>query len=353
MAAFTVPSVSATFTGENRVGCHHFIKMIEQIDMCKYYCYICDHELTDTNKSDEHIILNAIGGHLHSDTLLCKNCNNKIGEMSDAQLAEDLSFFTDMLVVKKKRQNPHNQIMQDEHGHEVIVENGGQKIILRRPLITKLNDNTLKITARNEKELKGIVEGLAKRGESVSESIVDIIGKAKFIKERPCLSKNVCITEKAFPSIIKSAVNYYMLLFHDAPTIKHLVPYILGEKNLKDVLYLHLFKNLPYETIEEQVTHMIHLEGNQNTKLLYAMMEFYGTYTYIVVLNSEYNGININKIYTYDTISSQEVTRSFSLPLRIEDLEQFRNQPHGEYIKYLEYVQNRFNNVMSIWQKNV
>ena len=41
----------------------------------KYYCYICDEELTDTNNSDEHIILNAIGGHLHSNKLLCKRCN--------------------------------------------------------------------------------------------------------------------------------------------------------------------------------------------------------------------------------------------------------------------------------------
>ena len=30
------------------------------MDEIKYYCYICDEELTDTNNSDEHIILNSI-----------------------------------------------------------------------------------------------------------------------------------------------------------------------------------------------------------------------------------------------------------------------------------------------------
>ena len=89
------------------------------MDEIKYYCYICDEELTDTNNSDEHIILNSIGGHLHSKQLLCKRCNSKLGDTADAKLAEDLSFYTDMLKVKKVRKNPHKQIMLDDEGREV------------------------------------------------------------------------------------------------------------------------------------------------------------------------------------------------------------------------------------------
>lgn len=103
----------------------------------KYYCYICDEELTDTNNSDEHIILNAIGGHLHSNKLLCKKCNNTLGDSADAKLAEDLSFYTDMLKVKKVRKNPHKQIMLDDEGREVAVYNAGEKIELRRPYVDK------------------------------------------------------------------------------------------------------------------------------------------------------------------------------------------------------------------------
>lgn len=77
----------------------------------KYYCYICGNEITDANRTDEHVILNSIGGHLHSYTIICKNCNNKMGEAADAKLAEDLSFYTDFLGVKKNRQHDHNQVM--------------------------------------------------------------------------------------------------------------------------------------------------------------------------------------------------------------------------------------------------
>ena len=59
----------------------------------KHYCYICGKEITKENETDEHIILNAIGGHLHSYTVICKDCNTKMGETADAKLAEDFVDF--------------------------------------------------------------------------------------------------------------------------------------------------------------------------------------------------------------------------------------------------------------------
>lgn len=102
----------------------------------KYYCYLCGKELTDENKPDEHIILNAIGGHLHSYTLLCMECNSKLGEQADAKLAEDLSFFSDMLEIKKNRSNPHKQVMKGENGQEFVVHAAGAQYELRKPNVT-------------------------------------------------------------------------------------------------------------------------------------------------------------------------------------------------------------------------
>jgi hypothetical protein len=39
-------------------------------------CYTCGVEITDENRSEEHVINNALGGHLTSDDLLCKPCND-------------------------------------------------------------------------------------------------------------------------------------------------------------------------------------------------------------------------------------------------------------------------------------
>ena len=73
-------------------------------------CLICNETLTEANASDEHIILNSLGGHLHSKTLLCKKCNNKFGKEADAALADTLKFAASQLDVKRYR--GENQVIQ-------------------------------------------------------------------------------------------------------------------------------------------------------------------------------------------------------------------------------------------------
>ena len=153
--------------------------------------------------------------------------------------------------------------------------------------------------------------------------------------------------------LIKSAVNYYVDQTPDIKTVKPLVPYIEGKGDCKDVLYLHHFKTSPYPKAKGLVTHMIHIEGSAKTGLLYAMMEYYIIYVYMVVIDRNYNGQDINMTYTYDVVAGQEVDRRFTLPLTMKDLEDFRNQPHVEYVKYLPYIQKRSDAVMAVWDEKL
>lgn len=328
---------------------------LKNMGKTKYYCYICGTEITSKNETDEHIILNALGGHLHSKTIICDTCNKKIGEKADAKLAEDLSFYTDMLKVKKDRQNKHNQVMIDSDGHEIIVEDGGQSLYLRKPYIVVDSNEGVKnvhFTVRNMDELDSILKGLVKRKELTQEEADKILKEAKVSEYNPTLKTETCISEEAFPSIIKSAANFYVEKTQDVKTVKHLVPYIEGNADCKDVLYLHHFKNLPYPEVQRQVTHMIHVEGSANTGLLYAMMEYYSIFVYIVVLENNYKGKDVNLTYTYDVVSGQEVNRSFSLPMTLNELDTFRNQPYEQYITYLSYIKKRADAVMSVWEQD-
>lgn len=56
-------------------------------------CIICGVELNESNSTEEHIILNAIGGRLKTKSLLCKTHNSVFGDDCDAELAKQLKVF--------------------------------------------------------------------------------------------------------------------------------------------------------------------------------------------------------------------------------------------------------------------
>ena len=69
-------------------------------------CYLCGKLLNEANSSVEHIIPNAIGGHLKSKNLLCKDCNSNTGQNIDATLSEQLNFIANMLNIECDRGKP-------------------------------------------------------------------------------------------------------------------------------------------------------------------------------------------------------------------------------------------------------
>lgn len=326
------------------------MKMSEEI-MNK--CYLCGRELKDTNISDEHIILNAIGGRLHSKKLICKECNSEMGNKADSKLAEDLSFFTDMLEISRNRKSKHNQIMTDSDGHEIIVKDAGKSLALRKPYKEVFNEGSktiVNIAARNIVEVESFVSSLVKDGVITQERGNEIIKKSEVKEYKSPLHKSTCISKEAFPSIIKSAVNFYVENTKDVDTVKHLIPVIKGEVDTKGFISLYVLKELPFSYNENEAVHMIHIEGSKETGLLYALMEYYSIYTYVVVLNDKYEGININMTYAFDAVSSQEIQRDFSLPLTKIVLEEFKSMPHEKYCaEYLPCIKQRADNVMKIW----
>ena len=87
-------------------------------------CYLCGEMLTSENESEEHIILNALGGRYKSKKLLCKNCNNKSGTYWDAILANQYHFFTSVLELDLERGKTLALKMKEENGVEYILKNG-------------------------------------------------------------------------------------------------------------------------------------------------------------------------------------------------------------------------------------
>jgi hypothetical protein len=80
--------------------------------------------------SDEHIILNAIGGRISSKRLICSKCNNTFGSTIDKTLLEAVDFMT--LIIEpptRRRSNGATMRVLDSKGVKYGMRAGGRLVV--------------------------------------------------------------------------------------------------------------------------------------------------------------------------------------------------------------------------------
>lgn len=310
-------------------------------------CYLCDAELINVNVSKEHILLNAIGGQLKSSTLLCKKCNSGLGHEADKELANQLSFLSSYLCVK--RDNGNNQIIKGAESKEGkkydIIR--GSKPVPSNPTFEKKTDNgkvNYNISARSEKELINILKGLQKKHPELDLEQA----KQKFKWREEYLSEPLKIDttiggDIAFKSIAKSAINYYIYSQNDKNEVKHLFNYLKGTQELQ--IAKHYYPLTPiYKQEEKEIIHLIHLVGESENKLLYCFIELFSAYSFIVLLSNNFQGKNFISTYCYDLIQNIVIDKEVSIKLSKDELEQIILMTKNDF----EAIQKKVGRVMQI-----
>ncbi len=138
-------------------------------------CYMCGAELTEENRTEEHIILNAIGGVLKSKDLICKQCNSNFGDKIDSLLAKQLQPFSVLMNVERERgATPPIEAVRSSNNEKILVYPGG-KTGASKPEVDFFEENGQKryrVIARNKKEMNQIYKGIKKKFPSAT--ITDI-----------------------------------------------------------------------------------------------------------------------------------------------------------------------------------
>ncbi len=315
-------------------------------------CYKCKAVLTSANESDEHIIINACGGRLKSKELLCKTCNSSFGETCDKALADQTNDFSNLLMIKRHRGEPNSIVGKIESTGEDYYLLYGGKPVMTKPIITEEVDGKkieLSIVARNEKEMRQILEGL-KRKKYPELDIEKSLKTAKLKNEYidgPIHFECTIGGNEVFKSITKSAVNYFIYKGGDRQFISHLFSYLDGTTEM-NVVWMHYPDEIIYTPSDNEVSHIIRLIGNPTEQILYAYIELFNAYNYIIKLNENYTGKSINETYAFDLIEIKEITRSIPLNYsRGQLLDYFINKDSKPFAK----VQRRLERVLSIAMK--
>lgn len=87
-------------------------------------CLFCPN---DVDGSDEHVILNAIGGRKSSKMLACRRCNNLLGATIDKQLLDAIDFMTLIIAPPtRRRSNGATKRILDANGVKYEMVEGGR-----------------------------------------------------------------------------------------------------------------------------------------------------------------------------------------------------------------------------------
>jgi hypothetical protein len=314
------------------------------------HCYRCDNKLTQENFSNEHILLNAIGGRLKSKALLCRECNSHYGALFDNEMASQLNFFANYLNIKREKGVPQDlKGVYSISGESAILRSDGSHAFMT-PKITekKINEKEIDINirAKNIKESQNIIEGLKRKypGWNFNDRNETINIKP----DEPISFVLKIGVNEAHKSVTKSLINYYLLKGGNKDSIKHLLPYLDGNNEFSQVL-MYLPSTWIYEPKKDEVSHIIRIKGSSTDRILYGYIEFFNVYKYLAILNDSYDGKSIDYTYAFDVISQKELDVVISFNPTRDDLINFfvtkAHMPvsnlHDRFFRFAEIAMRR------------
>jgi hypothetical protein len=247
--------------------------------------------------------------------LLCKSCNEKFGSTIDSALNDHLGGLVDHLGVERQREKGHIALaLKAADGSVKMV---GKQLKPMAKIITRLPGQEPVVEYVPEEEFeKKIAEKKAqvtKKYKIASEAYYTELPPAEPHRLQNSMSSDKVDFgiggQESFRSMTKMAVNFYLLLKNDIEWVRKAISMIRGEV-ANEMTYFY-YPNPNHHTIHElgndEVSHIIHIRGIAERKLLYAYVELFNMQNVLIRLNMEYGGPDINETYAFDILSAREL----------------------------------------------
>jgi hypothetical protein len=303
----------------------------------EYYCFVCDSLLTKANASIEHVILNSCGGRLKSKRLLCRECNSKMGEDADAELAKQLAFFSTFLNIGRERGNlqPIGGFTSKDGERYTMLPGKVNEYVLSKPDVQmeKTAEGTkYSYTASDTTSLDSFFKGLARKhpGFDLEQAKKEVKRTRDYFSES--LRKDINIGGPlVFRSVVKACVEFFILAGGDPTVTKPLVQFVLGLQEM-DVIWIAPLDSPPYELADSEVSHFLYVKADSSENIAYGYVDYFNAYPYLVCLSDDYNGPDFEATYCFDLLKAEKIEKGFNRNLSRAEVLQLarRRQPAKE-----------------------
>ena len=290
-------------------------------------CFLCGKHLASADKTEEHIVLNAIGGRKKVVGFLCRLCNSETGSKWDADLARQLEPFSLMLGIKRQRGDVPSQTFPTYSGGSTRVNSDG-KMTISKPRIrvnTEGGKTHLDIKAPTRREARQILEGLSRKYPQLSGSKIDELIATS--EERSYYSSDPIGINPSFGgtdsgrSLVKSAA----ALVYDAGVVPRTcdlaLDYLLNDgKEPCFGYYYQPDKDLLINRPPNSPIHCVYVRGCSTDSTIVGYIELYSLWRVVLCLSESYTGSDFNHVYAVDPIGGKELDVSVNFDLSISDI---------------------------------
>lgn len=298
-------------------------------------CYYCRKKFDNKNvlPSKEHIIQNALGGHLHNKNILCKSCNNELEKLIDTPFIDILKPIYARLPFKTDRKSESPKLHGKHRKLEIPIISKDYRDSPKKPHYD--SDNRILYAPTNDIGLQ-YKKKLINEGKISDNDRIIIRNDLPGLKEYSFDLDNI-VFKKGF---LKIAVGFAV---HCGIDPENLDLAINGDKSFVDqpmiIPYLPQSAiNIYYDYNNDYYPiHLLKLMTTNN-KELYCHIELFSTFKFTVFLSKKYDKI-VKEFYIYDISNNQEIkTNDYISQFNQKLIRDSFLCPYSSFSDYLEYV---------------
>lgn len=289
-------------------------------------CLLCRNAITEGNCHEEHIIQNALGGKLKSDSILCEECGSILNDRIDSRFIKCFDIFASSLNLAKDRNKGKKPIVEAigvyQNGEKIDVKIDDFKIKPTKPIF-KVNDKDKEVFVvagsfraakdfANNKEIKKLVSD----GFNVIflDNLSGLISRCVYQYHIDAQFLSLGLTKIAVEFALESGV--------DIDTFNHII-----DNKLKVIESAKIIPYYPMEEFEKiyetdkhthetnYPLHCLRLFNDGNTLICY--VELFSSFQFYVKLSEFYKNCDLDNIFLQRCIqedfdASQFICRSNS-----------------------------------------
>ena len=282
-------------------------------------CWLCETQLTEGNRSLEHVIHKRLGGRRTVNNFLCRRCNNQTGAKWDAPLIESIKPW-DFIASSRdwheadpppsydlgNRSNRHDSVSGNET--RTMYRGGGDSVVSMEG-----GELHFEIASQSEAQRLAILRGILRKFSINQDNWADIEKRAssRLHNTSPESHSIQARVSMNFPAVSRAMVKSMLALACAEGMNREEFQRVLAHWRTDSHHYLGDLPDWEVLPLEERINRRcVAISGSAKTRVLFGFVDFTGALPWIVPLIAPYEGPPCHAAYALDMKTGEEVNIS-------------------------------------------